>query len=60
MLGIDTLINDKLAVDKVDLYYMHRYASCNSVIRLRLIIHPRPDPTVPIEVTVGAMAELVA
>ena len=33
----------RLAVDHVDLYYLHR-----------------PDPTVPIEETVGAMAELVA
>jgi len=33
---------DRLEVDYVDLYYMHR-----------------PDPTVPIEKTVGAMSELV-
>ena len=52
----------RLGVDYVDLYYMHRsvepeLACQNCCINEHGFL--RPDPNVPVEITVGAMAELV-
>ncbi len=52
----------RLCVDHVDLYYLHRLDKLCRVPRPYNDTNNkccRPDPTVPIEVTIGAMAELV-
>ena len=49
-----------MGVDYIDLYYQHRYVTLlsSAMIDIDATVN-RVDPKVPIEITVGAMSELV-